>query len=166
MRCWSVLTGSSTGPVVYRMASSSSGSVSEPVNPVITPPARERSASAPTALRIARTSFADRAADQRMDCSCPKRFLHRTCGIVDGPMQRVKIFAVCREAKRARFDALHGIHRRNNLKDCELICGLRDLESATASALRPDKPGARKQPQNFSKIIGGDVRIRRNFLSS
>jgi hypothetical protein len=96
----------------------------------------------------------------------PKRFLYGTRGIVDGPMKRAKIFAVGRQAERARFDAVYRIDRRDNLQDRELICGPCGLESTTASALRPHKPRARKQPQNLSQIICGNVRIRRNFLNS
>jgi len=81
-------------------------------------------------------------------------------------MQRAKIFAVCSQAKRARFDALHWIYRGDNLQHSDLICGLRGLESTAASALGPRKPGTRKQPQNLSQIICGDMRLRRNFLDS
>ena len=101
-----------------------------------------------------------------MDRGRPKRFLYGTSSIVNGSMQRAKIFTVCRQAKRASLDALQGIHGRNNLQHRELIGRPHDLESAAASALRSNKTGARKQPQDLSQIVGGNVRIRRNFLDS
>jgi hypothetical protein len=101
--------------------------------------------------------------DQRMDRRRPERFLYGTRGIVDGAMQRAKVFTVGSQAKRARLNTLHGIHRRNNLQHCELTCGPRALKSAVASALRPHQSGARKEPQNLSKVIDGDFRILRNF---
>jgi hypothetical protein len=117
------------------MASLSSGSMSEPLNPAIAATVNNSSASTPAALRIARSSFADLIVDQRMDRRRPKRFLYGTRGIIDGAMQRAKIFTVSRQAKRARFNTLYRIYRRNNLQHSKLICRPHALESSAASAL-------------------------------
>jgi len=94
-----------------------------------------------------------------------KCLLHHLQGFVELRVHWTKLNTMLSESQRARVDALNRIDSVHHIEDSDLIVRSRKADPPTNSTLGQDEARSAQRLENFTEIMGRNVRRNGNLIS-